>query len=156
LWSSGTVTVPVQNGNYSVSLGSGSQPAITRSFFDLNEMFLEISFNDGINGKETLTPNVRILPVPYAMHAAYTDSASNKAKFDIGDSLVLRDKNGDVRMVLNPNTGEFKMVSGNTVWYNLNTNSPTKQYMQPPGGGFISREHRTEFDGATYLVTNVQ
>jgi hypothetical protein len=42
LWSSGTVSVPVQNGNYSVSLGGGSQPAIAKSLFEQDEMYLEI------------------------------------------------------------------------------------------------------------------
>ncbi|MFT5722959.1 MAG: hypothetical protein ACI9JN_000064 [Bacteroidia bacterium] len=64
LWASGLISVSVNNGNYSVSLGSGSQPAIAKSIFDNDEMYLEIPFNDGINGKEPLTPNVRILAVP--------------------------------------------------------------------------------------------
>lgn len=156
LWSSGTISLPVVNGNYSVSLGAGGQPAIPKTVFELDEIYLEVSFNDGINGKETLSPNVRILPVPYALRAAYADSASNKANFGIGDSLVLRDKNGDVRMVLNPNTGEFKMLDDDTVWYNVQTNSPPKVVQQLPNGGSISQGHREDFDGSHYLTTIVQ
>jgi hypothetical protein len=52
LWSSGTISVAVHNGNYSVSLGGSGQPAMARSIFDLDEVYLEISFDDGVTGKE--------------------------------------------------------------------------------------------------------
>ena len=41
-----------------------------------------------------------------------------------GDSLVLRDASGDVRFVMNPNTGEFKILHRDTIWYEIETNSP--------------------------------
>jgi hypothetical protein len=69
---------------------------------------------------------------------------------------VLRDKNGDVRMVLNPNTGEFKMVAHDTVWYNLSTNSPTKQVEKTPNGGFLSIEKTPFADGSIQIVSTLQ
>jgi hypothetical protein len=94
--------------------------------------------------------------VPYAMRAAYADSASNSANFDIGDSLVLRDKNGNVRMVLNPNTGEFKMVADDTVWFNLKTNSPAIRQEIAPNGARIIRFYDHDKDGSKYLVTKIE
>ncbi|MBO6515561.1 MAG: hypothetical protein JJ975_03330 [Bacteroidia bacterium] len=127
LWTSGTISVPVDDGAYSVSLGESPQTALTSSIWQNDILFLEISFDDGVNGSETLSPNVQILPVPYALRAAIADSAANtNGQLGWGDSLVLRDASGDKRFVLNPNTGEFKIMQDDTIWYEVESNSPPK------------------------------
>jgi len=44
-------------------------------------------------------------------------------------------------MVLNPNTGSFKMMDNDTVWYELSVNSPKKEIERLPGeGNYIEYE----------------
>jgi len=152
-WSSGDVSIAVANGNYSVSLGSTGQPAIDRSVFNQDVLFLEISFNDGINGKETLSPNVRILPVPYAMRAAVADSSKKTRGFQWGDSLVLRDASGDVRFVLNPNHGEFRMMKNDTSWLSMRTNSNVISRETLPNGGYIRKYYSRGENGERFVTT---
>jgi hypothetical protein len=73
-WASGTITVGLTNGAYSVVLGESPQPPLPAGLFDNNDILqLEISFNDGTHGMEALSPTVQILPVPYALRAAHAD-----------------------------------------------------------------------------------
>ncbi|MBO6516144.1 MAG: hypothetical protein JJ975_06310, partial [Bacteroidia bacterium] len=156
LWASGTVNLPVSNGNYSASLGETGQPALSRSIFDNNDLYLEISFNDGVNGKETLSPNVRILPVPWALRSTYADTASKTAGFGLGDSLVLRDQSGDVRFVMNPNRGEFKMLADDTTWLSMSTNSNVTVREDLPNGGYVSRYYEDGPNGERFLTTQIK
>lgn len=57
--------------------------------------------------------------VPYALSAGATG-----AGYSSGDSLVLKDQEGMTRFVLNPNTGMFKMMHNDTVWYSIGVSSP--------------------------------
>ncbi len=75
LWASGTITVPVNLGAYSVELGTAPQTFLSPTIWKQNDsIFLHISFDDGVNGLETLAPAVRMLPVPFAIVALYADS----------------------------------------------------------------------------------
>ncbi|MFY0643127.1 MAG: RHS repeat protein [Bacteroidia bacterium] len=124
LWSSGSMNLEVFNGAYSVVLGASPQPSLSSSIWANDLIYLEVSFDDGVNGMETLSPDVQILAVPYALRAAYADSSRSSSSLQDGDSLVLRDINGDVRFVLNPNTGTFKVLNNDTIWYSMRVNSP--------------------------------
>lgn len=149
LWSSGTVKLDVFQGSYSVVLGKSPQPSLPNGLVSNDLMFLEISFDDGTNGMETLSPNVQILPVPYAMRASMADSAgSASGQLSVGDSLVLRDASGDVRFVINPNTGVFKAVQNDTAWYSLSVNSPPK--IEQGNGDVSSTEEQVEMNGKRY------
>jgi len=70
------------------------------------------------------------------------DSCGGQAQNVIfNDSLVLKDAQGIIRMVLNPNTGSFKMMDNDTVWYELSVNSPKKEIERLPGeGNYIEYE----------------
>lgn len=156
LWSSGSVNVSVSNGLYSVLLGNTGQPSLNASIFEENEIYLEISFNDGTNGMETLSPNVRILPVPYALRAAYADSTSKSPGFELGDSLILKDKNGKVRFVMNPNTGEFRMMANDTTWLSMRTNSNVVTHEDLPNGGYVDRRYEKGPNGERFLTTQIK
>ncbi len=124
-WNSGLLSLPVKDGIYSVILGNTGQSALNSSLFvNNNDTRLRISFNDGVKGRETLSPDVQFLSVPYAVRAKYADTSFVQTALPPMDSLVLRDKRGVVRMVLNPNTGTFKMMNNDTTWYSLAVNSP--------------------------------
>ncbi|MBI3259114.1 MAG: hypothetical protein HYZ54_06550 [Ignavibacteriae bacterium] len=124
-WNSGSLSIPVKDGIYSVVLGNTGQPALNSSLFvNSNDTRLRISFDDGVKGHETLSPDVQFLPVPYAVRAKYADTSFVQTSLPPMDSLVLRDKRGVVRMVMNPNTGTFKMMNNDTTWYSLAVNSP--------------------------------
>lgn len=149
LWSSGTLKLDVFDGAYSVNLGENPQPSLPKDLVQNDILFLEISFNDGTKGMETLAPNVQILPVPFALRAGIADSAkSSSGELAWGDSLVLRDASGDVRFVINPNTGEFKAVQKDTSWYKLTVNSPPKIEKKNGDGG--ETEEAVEANGKNY------
>ena len=74
LWSSGVVNLPVNLGAYSVSLGEAPLSSVPDTIWKLQDtLYLEISFNDGVSGMETLSPMVKFLPVPYSVRAKYAD-----------------------------------------------------------------------------------
>lgn len=124
-WNSGAVSLPVAAGIYSVALGSTGQSALPAALFINNDdLYLRIAFNDGVRGKQTLAPDVKLLPVPYAVRAMYADTSFVQTALPPMDSLVLRDSRGVVRMVMNPNTGTFSMRNNDTTWYSLSVNSP--------------------------------
>lgn len=56
--------VPVTRGFFSVSLDFGAAP------FDGSARWLEIEVGCGVTGSATLSPRMRLAPVPYAIHAA--------------------------------------------------------------------------------------
>ena len=105
-WNSGIQTLPVAAGVYSVVLGDAGQPPLPASLIvNSANLMLRISFNDGVKGRQTLAPDVRLLPVPYAVRAMYADTSFVQTALPPMDSLVLRDSRGVVRFVMNPNTG---------------------------------------------------
>lgn len=124
LYNSGLVTIAVTEGEYSVTLGLTPTPALADSIFlNHDATQLRISFDDGVQGLETLTPNVQLYPVPYTHRAMFADKVNNSSAY-IGDSIVLRDSTGDVRLVMNPNTGTIKWMDNDTVWKSIAVNSP--------------------------------
>ena len=152
LWNSGIVNISVTDGVYSVNLGEAPQTALPANLWNNNELELEISFDDGVNGQETLTPNVRILPVPYAQRAGIADSAiSTNGELGWGDSLVLRDASGDVRFVMNPNTGTFKFLQNDTVWQKSVVNSPPRNESVSPNGTRVLTYYDSGVAGAQYI-----
>lgn len=140
-WTSGTVNLAVVQGAYSVVLGGTSQPTLPTNLLQNDVLFLEIQFNDGVNGTETLAPRIQMLPVPYALRAAIADSViSTGGGFGNGDSIVLKDINGKPRIVLNPNSGEFKMLDDDTVWFSNTVNSPRVEIVKTDNG-FVKRHY---------------
>ena len=77
LWNSGSITLAVHSGTYTAHLGENPQPPLPDGLINNNVLNLKVSFNDGVNGLETMSPNIQILPVPYAMRAGVADSALN-------------------------------------------------------------------------------
>lgn len=141
-WSSGNLSLEVTKGAYSVQLGSSGQPILSSSIFtNSNELYLKVSFDDAVHGMEALLPNIKILPVPYAVKATYADTALVQ-KGSNGDSLVLRDNAGKVRMVMNPNTGTFKMIDDDTIWYSMTVNSPPSTTFNW-GNGIVSETKKS-------------
>lgn len=150
-WNSGTVSLPVKDGIYSVILGATGQPVLNSSLFINNpDTRLRISFTDGVKGMETLSPDVQLLPVPYAVHAKYADTSFVQTALPPMDSLVLRDSRGVVRMVMNPNTGTFSMKNNDTTWYSISVNSPPAQKYR---FGDYTSEVKEEADGSTSVTT---
>jgi len=149
-WNSGTLSLPVQDGIYSVILGNTGQPALPASLFINNsDTKLRISFNDGIKGKETLAPDVQFLPVPYAVRAKYADTSFVQTALPPMDSLVLRDSRGVVRMVMNPNTGTFSMKNNDTTWYSISVESPPSKKFRYK---YTTLEFKVESDGFTSIT----
>lgn len=146
-WSSGTVNLPAASGLYSVTLGGTGQPPILPTMFlGTESLTLRIAFDDGVNGKQTLAPDVRLLPVPYAVRARYADTSFVQTTLGAMDSLVLRDRRGVVRMVMNPNTGTFSMRNNDTTWYSISVNSPPSEKFRY---GDVTAEVKPETDGST-------
>ncbi len=152
VWSSGKIPLAVDIGAYSVELGDSGQPALPSSIWiDHDHVLLHVSFDDGIHGLETLSPGIRILAVPYARRAVYADSSGN-AGFSLGDSLVLRDSTGAVRMVLNPNTGMFKMMDHDTVWHSVRVASPPET-VELLGNGLVLERKKLSAPQGGYAET---
>ncbi|MBK9247815.1 MAG: hypothetical protein IPM69_06780 [Ignavibacteria bacterium] len=151
-WNSGAITLPVKDGIYSVILGATGQPTLSSSLFVNNpDTRLRISFDDAVKGKETLTPDVQFLPVPYAVHAKYADTSFVQTALPPMDSLVLRDSRGVVRMVMNPNTGTFSMKNNDTTWYSISVNSPPTEKWND---GTQTVEKKTEPNGVSVTSTD--
>ncbi len=143
MWNSGIVNLAVTQGAYSVVLGGTSQPTLPANLLQNDVLFLEIQFNDGVNGNETLAPRIQMLPVPYALRAAIADSViTTGGGFGNGDSIVLKDINGKPRIVLNPNSGEFRMLDDDTVWYSNTVNSPRVEIVKTDNG-FVKKYYST-------------
>ena len=77
----------------------------------------------------TITGTSQLLSVPYALFAKTAGSSAGGGQTVIqNDSLILKDVNGVTRMILNPNTGTFKMMNNDTVWFQTSVNSPKIEY----------------------------
>ncbi|MBS1536368.1 MAG: hypothetical protein JST20_01305 [Bacteroidetes bacterium] len=151
VWNSGAVSLLVSDGIYSVILGNSGQPSLNASLFVNNaDTRLRISFNDGVKGRETLSPDVQFLPVPYAVRAKYADTSFVQTALPPMDSLVLRDSRGIVRMVMNPNTGTFSMKNNDTTWYSISVNSPPTEKWND---GIQTTEKKTEPNGDVSVTT---
>jgi len=112
IWTENHNSVTISNGITNLVLGSVTS-------FNLNfdkQYWLEITVGSG----SPLT-RIKLTSVPYSLYSAKSNSVIQN------DSLVLKDAQGVTRMVLNPNTGTFKMMNKDTVWYELSVQSPPKE-----------------------------
>ena len=69
IWDSGTITVPVRGGVFSVLLGSGGMPILTPSVFTLNGLLRSAWLEIEPQGSPPLTPRQQIATVPFAYMA---------------------------------------------------------------------------------------
>lgn len=80
-WSNGTdwLSLPVNKGLYSVLLGDTNIPnmnyPIPAGVFSNNDVRLQVTFDDGVNGPQQLAPDQRIGAVGYALMAAGAEAA---------------------------------------------------------------------------------
>lgn len=75
----------------------------------------------------------------------WNNQLDSVSKIPSGDSLVLRDNQGVIRMVMNPNTGTFKMMNDDTVWYSISVNSPyEKVSYDNQGNKIVQGENSTK------------
>ncbi|MBI4668299.1 MAG: hypothetical protein HY747_03795, partial [Elusimicrobia bacterium] len=71
LWSESYVNQTVANGLYEFDLGSGQ--TIPDSVFENEPIYLQIQVSAGADPLETLTPRIRLVGAPYAVHALWSD-----------------------------------------------------------------------------------
>jgi YVTN family beta-propeller protein len=76
-----SVALSVTNGLFNVLLGDTSLSSMTQSLapdiFAAPDRALRVWFNDGVNGFQQLTPDVRIASVPYAFNAELARTTQN-------------------------------------------------------------------------------
>jgi hypothetical protein len=60
-----------------------------------------------------------------------------------GDSIVLKDESGNTRIVLNPNTGTFKMMDNDTVWYQIRVQSNPEEKTVHNDGSYTVKDGNT-------------
>ena len=126
-------TVTNSLGLFSVNIGQGT--IVTGTFFPIdwgkNAKFLQVELDASGDSSFTDMGTQQMLSVPFALQAG---------KFSaILDSLVLRDSTGDVRLVMNPNTGTFKMMHNDTVWYSIRVSSPSYETHDLGGGRTLEK-----------------
>lgn len=147
-WSSGIISVAVLNGAYAVNLGEPPQPALPPNLFAIHDiLYLEISFDDGTHGMESLSPTVQMLPVPYALRAAQVDNMN-------GSRIELRDATGDLRFVIDADSGLFQMLKNDTAWFTRQVNSPDFETHKLPDGGTLSIVRLGNYEQRTYYDAN--
>ncbi|HPI18986.1 MAG TPA: hypothetical protein PKY56_01315 [Candidatus Kapabacteria bacterium] len=110
-WTETHNAVSVENGLVNLALGSVTSPNIS---FD-KQYWLEITVGEG-----TPLPRIKLSSVPYSLYSKKTSGIIEN------DSIVLKDSLGITRMVFNPNSGTFKMMNNDTVWYEMSVNSPLR------------------------------
>lgn len=132
LWSETHNNVQINDGLANIIIGSITNLNLP---FD-KEYWLEIQV-----GNNNPLPRIKLTSVPYSL---YSKKASGIIE---NDSLVLKDSRGITRMVLNPNTGTFKMMNNDTVWYELSVQSPPKFTIQNESGTYTTTKDGKE---ATY------
>ena len=108
-----------------VHLVLGEKTALNISFDQ--QLWLEITVGTG-----TPLSRIKITSVPYSLYSQKTSGVI------VGDSLVLKDTQGVTRFVINPNTGTFKMMNKDTVWYSVSVNSPPSQMFRNAYNGYFS------------------
>ncbi len=119
LWTETHNSVSISNGLANLSLGSVTP-------FNLNfdkQYWLEITVGNG-----TPMPRIALTTVPYSFYSAKSSGVIQN------DSLVLKDAQGVTRIVMNPNTGTFKMMNNDIVWYEMSVNSPPESIEYMPDG----------------------
>lgn len=137
---------PTTNENGLVSIEIGGGTVVSGNFTSIDwangPYFIktETDLNGGTN--YTITGNSQLLSVPYAFYAKTAGSAQGGQTVIQNDSLVLKDANGVTRMVLNPNTGTFKMMNNDTIWYQMTVNSPVY--------------HMTDLSDESFMLTKVE
>lgn len=92
LYNSGITSRNVVIGAYSVVLGENPLPLLPANLIKQNDtLYLEISFNDGVNGLQVLSPDVKLLPVPFALRAKIADAVcSDSLRIDTIISKKIR------------------------------------------------------------------
>jgi len=119
LWTETHNNLQITDGLANISLGSVTALNLP---FD-KQYWLEITVDNG-----TPLPRIQLLSVPYSLYSTKSNGVIQN------DSLVLKDSRGVTRMVLNPNTGTFKMMNNDTTWYELSVQSP-KMRVERLGNG---------------------
>jgi len=115
----------INNGLANIILGSVTPLQLE---FD-KQYWLEITV-----GNSTPMARMKLNAVPYSLYSARTSGII------VNDSIVLKDSLGMTRMVFNPNSGTFKMMDNDTVWYEISVNSPPAQLATNADGSFFITE----------------
>jgi antitoxin component YwqK of YwqJK toxin-antitoxin module len=111
IWSETHNNLPINEGLANIILGS-----VNPFGLDFDEQYwLEITVGD-----DAPLTRIALNSVPYSLYSKRAGGVFE------ADSLVLKDSEGDIRFILNPETGTFKMMDNGTVWYELSVNSPPK------------------------------
>ncbi len=131
IWTELHTAVDVENGLVNLSLGSVTPLNIS---FD-KQYWLEITV-----GESTPLPRIKLNSVPYSLYSAKTSGII------ANDSIVLKDSLGLTRMVFNPNTGTFKMMDNDTVWYEVSVNSPSVTTIMNPDGSYSKKSGENQWD----------
>ncbi len=169
------------NGLASIEIGNGT--IVSGSFSEIDwengPYFIKTEADPEGGSNYTISGVSQLLSVPYALYAEMAGTAPGGGQTVIqNDSLVLKDSFGVTRMVLNPNTGTFKMMNNDTTWYNISVSSPKfESYQIGPdkyitqkilengnqvwemyqGGNLIARQTESQdYDGSFYEETSTQ
>ncbi|NCA77679.1 MAG: hypothetical protein EOM90_15205 [Alphaproteobacteria bacterium] len=123
---------PVSNANGLISFiigeGNGQTGSFTGIDWSTGTYYIKTEADPLGGTSYTITGTSRLLSVPYALCA--------KSAAFVCDSLVLKDTLGVTRFVLNPNTGMFKMMDKDTVWYSIAVNSPANTGIRYSDGSY--------------------
>lgn len=137
---------PTSNANGMIGIEIGGGTVVSGDFTTLDwangPYFIKTESDPEGGVNYSITGTSQLLSVPYALYAKTAGLVQTGGQTVIlNDSLVMKDSLGVVRMVLNPNTGTFKMMNNDTVWYSMRVNSPKIDYLQLDGGKyFVSKE----------------
>ncbi|HPO62857.1 MAG TPA: hypothetical protein PK762_07215 [Candidatus Kapabacteria bacterium] len=135
VWSEQHQNIEVDNGLVNLILGSVTPLAIS---FE-KQYWLELTVDNS-----TPLPRIKLNSVPYSLYSAKASGII------VNDSIVLKDSLGITRMVINPNSGTFKMMNNDSVFYSISVNSPpVTSWAMPPNGSII-------YDGNTQSIYNSQ
>jgi len=93
-WGPETVEVPCVEGVFNILLGADTDPLPASVFDNLTHLYLRVAFSDGVHGYETLSPDQRIVSVPFAVNADLLDGqeSPDSAIVGISDTQTLTDK----------------------------------------------------------------
>ena len=125
LWAELHTNLSINNGLANIILGSVIPLQLG---FD-KQYWLEITV-----GNSTPMARIKLNAVPYSLYSTRTSGIV------VNDSIVLKDSLGITRMVFNPNTGTFKMMDNDTVWYEISINSPSVEREVKDDGSVIITE----------------
>lgn len=109
LWTEVHQNTNINNGLVNLAIGSNNKLDLP---FNV-PYWLEIKIGD-----DTPLSRIPLTAVPYAMYA-------HKSPNEIsGEPLILKDKEGNERIKLDPDNGSIQMISNDTVWYEVQVQSP--------------------------------